>query len=64
MGFNSGFKGLNLVYLQLDAQNSYLFTYNTFIKINVLYVNKLEFCASIWRSTRVILQCTVNQSSR
>jgi len=33
MGFNSGFKGLTLVDFQLDAQNSYLFTYNTFIKI-------------------------------
>jgi len=34
------------------------------ILINVLYVNKQEFCASRWRSSRVILRCTVNQSSR
>jgi len=47
MGFNSVFKGLmylffgvetnpdcfTLVDLQLDVQNSYLFTYNTYIKI-------------------------------
>jgi hypothetical protein len=58
--------GLTLVGLQLDAQNSCLFTYNTFILIliNVLYVNKQEFCASSWRSTKVILWYTVNQSSR
>ena len=39
MGFNSGFKGLNmtLVDFQFDAQNSYLFTYNTFIKILILF---------------------------
>jgi len=34
------------------------------ILINVLYENKQEFCASSWRSTKVILWCTVNQSSR
>jgi len=34
------------------------------ILINVLYVNKQEFCASSWRSNEVILRCTVNQSSR
>jgi len=28
------------------------------------YVNKQEFCASSWRSTKVILWSTVNQSSR
>jgi hypothetical protein len=33
-------------------------------KEDVLYVNKQEFCASSWRSTKVILWCTVNQSSR
>jgi hypothetical protein len=33
------------------------------ILINVLHVNKQEFCASSWRSTKVILRCTVNQSS-
>ena len=48
--------GLTLVDLQLDAQNSCLFTYNTFILIliliNVLYVNKQEFCASSWRSNQ------------
>jgi len=43
---------ITLVELQLDAQNSCLFTYNTFI--NVLYVNKPEFCASIWSSAKVI----------
>ena len=32
--------------------------------INVLYVNKQEFCTSSWRSTKVILRCTVNQSSK
>jgi hypothetical protein len=37
--------------LQLDAQNSCLFTYNTFIY--VLYVNQQEFCASSWASTKV-----------
>jgi len=60
MGFNSGFKGLTslsnlddwltvhrsitLVDLQLDAQNSYLFTYNTFIKI--LYMFRALPCSS------------------
>jgi len=35
------------------------------ILITVLYVNKQEFCASSWRSTKVILRCsTVDQSSR
>jgi hypothetical protein len=43
---------ITLVELQLDAQNSCLFTYNTFI--NVLYVNKQEFCASSRSSTKVI----------
>ena len=35
-------RSVTLVDLQLDAPNSYLFTYNTFIKIviNILYVNK------------------------
>jgi len=33
------------------------------ILINVLYINKQEFCASSWKSTKVILWCTVNQSS-
>jgi len=32
--------------------------------IYALYVNKQEFCASSWRSTKVMLWCTVNQSSR
>jgi len=31
--------------------------------MNALYVNKQEFCASSWRSTKVILWCMVNQSS-
>jgi len=31
--------------------------------INILYVNKQEFCASSSRSTKVILRCTVSQSS-
>ena len=46
MGFNSGFKGLieTLVNLQLDAQNSCLFTYNTFIKI--LYMFRALPCSS------------------
>ena len=34
------------------------------ILINALYVNKWEFCASSWRSTKVILRCTASQSSR
>ena len=34
------------------------------ISINMLYVNKREFCASSWRSNKVILRCTVNRSSR
>jgi hypothetical protein len=87
---------LTLDDLQLDAQNLYLFTYNTFIKIlymfralpcsssgglrrNCIYVAsgiaticrwlscapvKNEFFASIWKSTKVILRCTVNQPSR
>ena len=119
--WNKKHKSLTLVIVQLDAQNSYLFICNTFIKIlhmfralpcsssgglrrnciyaasgivntrnciyiqlrrrppedeqsyarnmyriliNVLYVNKLEFCSSSWRSTKVILRCTDNQSSR
>ena len=58
MGFNSVFKGLmylffgvetnpdcfTLVDLQLDVQNSYLFTYNTFIKI--LYMFQALPCSS------------------
>jgi hypothetical protein len=35
---------ITLVDLQLDAQNSYLFTYNTFIKI--LYVFRALPCSS------------------
>ena len=35
---------MTLVDLQLDAQNSYLFTYNTFIKI--LYVFRALPCSS------------------
>ena len=35
---------ITLVYLQLDAQNSYLFTYNTFIKI--LYMFRALPCSS------------------
>ena len=49
-------RSITLVHLQLDAQNSCLFIYNTFIiriLINILYVNKQEFCASSWRSTKV-----------
>ena len=38
-------KGITLVYLQLDAQNSYLFTYNTFIKI--LYMFRALSCSSL-----------------
>jgi len=59
MGFNSRLKGLItvsfddwltvhrsiiLVNFQLDAQNSYLFTYNTFIKI--LYMFRALSCSS------------------
>jgi hypothetical protein len=79
---------LTLVDFQFDAQNSYLFTYNIFIKIlymfralpcsssgglrrNCIYAAsgivtvcrwlscapvKKEFCASIWKSTKVILR--------
>ena len=36
--------GITLVDLQLDAQNSYLFTYNTFIKI--LYIFRALPCSS------------------
>jgi hypothetical protein len=36
--------GINLIYLQLDAQNSCLFTYNTFIKI--LYMFRALLCSS------------------
>jgi len=36
--------GVTLVDLQLDAQNSYLFTYNTFIKI--LYMFRALPCSS------------------
>ena len=35
---------VNFFYLQLDAQNSYLFTYNTFIKI--LYMFRAPPCSS------------------
>jgi len=35
---------ITLVDLQLDAQNSYLFTYNTFIKI--LYMFRAVRCSS------------------
>jgi len=31
------FVAMTLVHLQLDAQNSYLFTYNTFIKITYMF---------------------------
>jgi hypothetical protein len=77
-------QSITLVDLQIDAQNSCLFTYNTFIKtplrvsstqlrrrppedeqgnarnmysilISVLYVNKQEFCASSWRSTKIVM---------
>jgi hypothetical protein len=34
------------------------------ILINILYINKYEFCASSWKSTKVVLRCTLNQSSR
>ena len=37
-------RGITLVDLQLDAQNSYLFTYNTFIKI--LYMFRALLCSS------------------
>jgi hypothetical protein len=37
MGFNSAFKGLTLVDFQRDAQNSYLFIYNTFIKSSLCF---------------------------
>jgi len=37
-------RSIILVYLQLDAQNSYLFTYNTFIKI--LYMFRALRCLS------------------
>jgi len=36
-------RGITLVYLQLDAQNSYLFTYNTFI--NILYTFRALPCS-------------------
>jgi hypothetical protein len=36
---------LTLVDLQLDAQNSYLFTYNTFIK-NIPYTFRASLCSS------------------
>ena len=38
MKFNSGFKGLTLLDLQLDAKTSYLFTYNIFIKILYMFL--------------------------
>jgi len=34
------------------------------ILIKILYINKKEFCASSWKLTKVILRCTVSQSSR
>jgi hypothetical protein len=37
-------RSMTLVDLQLDAQNSYLFTYNTFIKI--LYMFRALTCSS------------------
>jgi len=37
-------RNITLIDLQLDAQNSYLFTYNTFIKI--LYMFPTLFCSS------------------
>jgi hypothetical protein len=37
-------RSITLVDLQLDAQNSYLFTYNTFIKI--LYMFRALLCLS------------------
>ena len=37
-------RSITLVDFQLDAQNSYLFTYNTFIKI--LYVFRALLCSS------------------
>jgi len=37
-------RNITLVNLQLDAQNSYLFTYNTFIKI--LYMFRALPCSS------------------
>jgi len=37
-------RGITLVDLQLDAQNSYLFTYNTFIKL--LYMFRALPCSS------------------
>jgi hypothetical protein len=40
----STYMGLTLVDLQLDAQNSNLFTYNTFIKI--LYMFRALLCSS------------------
>ena len=40
----NGTFSLTLVDLQLDAQNSYLFTYNTFIKI--LYMFRTLPCSS------------------
>jgi len=38
-------RSITLVDLQLDAQNSYLFTYNTFIKI--LYMFRALPCSSL-----------------
>ena len=37
-------RSITLVVLQLDAQNSYLFTYNTFIKI--FYMFRALLCSS------------------
>ena len=37
-------RSIALVELQIDAQNSYLFTYNTFIKI--LYMFRALLCSS------------------
>jgi hypothetical protein len=38
------YRSITLVDLQLDAQNSYLFTYNTFIKL--LYMFRALLCSS------------------
>ena len=54
-------RGITLVDLQLDAQNSYLFTYNTFIKI--LYMFRALPCSSsadlrrncIWAASGIVI---------
>jgi len=53
-----------LVNLQLDAQNSYLFTYNTFIKI--LYIFRALPCSSsgglrrnyIYAASGIVILCS------